>query len=71
MSYYGKFHVILKKENGVWKLLVAYNSSENDTIHDTSYSNTQKAIENYKKSLELNLNNENARMKIKELRKSK
>lgn len=36
-----------------------------------SIGNTQKAKENYKKSLELNPGNEHARMKIKELSKSK
>ncbi|PWH82093.1 hypothetical protein DIS18_12570 [Algibacter marinivivus] len=41
-SYYGKFHVILKKENGIWKILVDYDSSENNTIDEASY---QKAFD--------------------------
>lgn len=31
-SYYGRFHVVLRKENGVWKILVDTDSSEGDTI---------------------------------------
>ena len=31
-NYYGKFHVILRKESGVWKILVDYDSSEGNTI---------------------------------------
>lgn len=37
-SYYGKFHVILKKEDNRWKILVDYDSSENNTINETSYN---------------------------------
>lgn len=36
-SYYGKFHVILNKENSVWKILVDYDSSENNSISEDSY----------------------------------
>ena len=36
-SYYGKFHVILKKEGEKWKILVDYDSSENNTINEDSY----------------------------------
>ena len=36
-SYYGKFHVILKKENEKWKLLVDNDSNENDTIDVHTY----------------------------------
>ena len=47
-SYYGKFHVILKKENEKWKILVDYDSSENNSIDEDSY---QKAfdIEDFEK----------------------
>jgi ketosteroid isomerase-like protein len=31
-SYFGRFHVVLRKENGVWKILVDTDSSEGDTI---------------------------------------
>lgn len=37
--YYGKFHVILRKENDVWKILVDYDSSENNTINEDSFMN--------------------------------
>lgn len=38
-SYYGKFHVILRKEDSVWKILVDYDSSEGNTINSDSYEN--------------------------------
>lgn len=38
-SYYGKFHVILKKEESVWKILVDYDSSEGNSINEESYQN--------------------------------
>ena len=31
-NYYGKFHVILRKEADVWKILIDYDSSEGNTI---------------------------------------
>lgn len=37
--YYGKFHVILRKESGIWKILVDYDSSENNTINESSFIN--------------------------------
>ncbi|TYA57275.1 DUF4440 domain-containing protein [Formosa maritima] len=36
-SYYGQFHVILKNENGNWKILVDYDSSEKNTVDSTLY----------------------------------
>lgn len=36
-SYYGKFHVILKKENEIWKILMDYDSSEKNRINEESY----------------------------------
>ncbi|MDO5970181.1 nuclear transport factor 2 family protein [Flavivirga aquimarina] len=38
-SYYGKFHVILRKEEGHWKILVDYDSIENESINEASYNN--------------------------------
>ena len=38
-SHYGKFHVILEKEKGVWEILVDYDSTENKTVNEDSYSN--------------------------------
>ncbi len=38
-SYYGKFHVILKKVDGFWKIAVDYDSSERNTINEDSYNN--------------------------------
>ena len=38
-SYYGKFHVILKTENNLWKILVDYDSTENNSITEMSYNN--------------------------------
>ncbi|NNC50198.1 MAG: nuclear transport factor 2 family protein [Flaviramulus sp.] len=37
-SYYGKFHVLLKKENGSWKILVDYDSSESNTIDESTFN---------------------------------
>lgn len=48
VSYYGKFHVILRKEHGVWKLLVDYDSSENQTIDETTF-NAAFAIDDFEK----------------------
>ncbi|MDD7887402.1 nuclear transport factor 2 family protein [Flavivirga sp. 57AJ16] len=36
-SYYGKFHVILKKEGNLWKILIDYDSTENESINETHY----------------------------------
>ena len=35
--FYGKFHVISRKENGVWKILVDYDSNEGGTIDEKSW----------------------------------
>ena len=47
-SFYGKFHVVLKKANGEWKILVDYDSDEANTINETSYNNAH-AIDAYNK----------------------
>lgn len=47
-SYYGKFHVIMVKENNQWKLLVDYDSNEGFTINEKSYKDAF-AIDNFKK----------------------
>jgi hypothetical protein len=36
-NFYGRFHVVMRKENGVWKILVDTDSSENDTISEKDY----------------------------------
>ena len=36
-SFYGKFHVVMRKENDVWKILVDTDSSENHTIGEKDY----------------------------------
>jgi ketosteroid isomerase-like protein len=36
-SLYGRFHVVLRKENGVWKILVDKDSSEGRSIDETDY----------------------------------
>lgn len=36
-SYYGKFHVILIKEDGVWKILVDYDYSEQKNIDESTF----------------------------------
>ena len=37
MDYYGRFHVVLRKENGIWKILVDTDSSENGTIGEKDF----------------------------------
>ena len=36
-SFYGRFHVILRKENDVWKILVDTDSSENNSITEKEF----------------------------------
>jgi ketosteroid isomerase-like protein len=36
-NYYGKFHVVSRKENNVWKILVDYDSNENETINEAVF----------------------------------
>lgn len=47
-SYYGKFHVVLRKENESWKILVDYDSSEKNTINAHVYNNAF-AIDDFSK----------------------
>ena len=46
-SYYGKFHVVLKNEVNQWKILMDYDSSENNSINEHSYKSAF-AIDDYK-----------------------
>lgn len=46
-SYYGKFHVIFTKENGEWKILMDYDSTEGDTIGEYHFLKAY-AIDNLK-----------------------
>jgi len=36
-SFYGRFHVVLRKENGIWKILVDTDSSENHSISEKDF----------------------------------
>jgi hypothetical protein len=36
-SFYGRFHAVLRKEEGVWKILVDTDSSENNSISEKDY----------------------------------
>jgi len=36
-SFYGRFHVVLRKENGVWKILVDTDSSEGGSISEKDF----------------------------------
>lgn len=36
-TYYGRFHVALRKEKGVWKILVDTDSTENNTIGEKDF----------------------------------
>ncbi len=37
-TYYGKFHVLLKKENGDWKIFMDYDSNEGGTVGEKDFS---------------------------------
>ena len=37
-SYYGQFHVIMKKRDELWKITLDYDSSENETIGEADYN---------------------------------
>jgi ketosteroid isomerase-like protein len=36
-GFYGRFHVVLRKESGAWKILVDTDSSENGTISEKDF----------------------------------
>ena len=36
-SFYGRFHVVMRKENGIWKILVDTDSSEGNTIGEKDF----------------------------------
>lgn len=36
-SFYGRFHAVLRKENGVWKILVDTDSSEGNSIGEKEF----------------------------------
>lgn len=36
-SFYGKFHVMLRKENGIWKIATDYDSNEGGTVGEADY----------------------------------
>ncbi|MFW6227617.1 MAG: YybH family protein [Bacteroidota bacterium] len=44
--FYGKFHVILQKENGVWKIRMDYDSNEGGTIGEDDYM-AARAIDDF------------------------
>ena len=37
-TYYGKFHVLFSKENGIWKILMDYDSNEANSIGEKDYT---------------------------------
>lgn len=37
LAFYGQFHVLFKKEDGKWMILLDYDSSEGNTIGETDY----------------------------------
>lgn len=45
---YGQFFVLLKKENGIWKIVMDYDSNENNTIGEDDFSKAF-AIDDYDK----------------------
>lgn len=49
-SFYGKFHVVFRKENGTWKIIMDYDSNENGTITMTSFEQAYR-IDDFEKYL--------------------
>jgi hypothetical protein len=49
-AYYGQFHVLLKKSNGVWKITMDYDSSEGGAIGEEQYQKAF-AIDDFEKFL--------------------
>jgi hypothetical protein len=43
--FYGQFHVVFKKENGMWKIIMDYDSNEGDTIGESNYANAKAITE--------------------------
>lgn len=46
-TYYGQFHVLFKKEDGEWKILMDYDSTEGNTIGEKNYQSAYD-INDYK-----------------------
>jgi len=40
-SFYGRFHVVLRRENNVWKILIDTDSSEGNTIAEKDFLSAQ------------------------------
>lgn len=49
-SFYGQFHVLMKKIDGAWKITMDYDSSEGGTIGEEQYQKTF-AIDDFEKFL--------------------
>lgn len=47
-TYYGKFHVLFSKENGIWKILMDYDSNEANSIGEKDYAEAH-AIDEFDK----------------------
>ena len=45
---YGKFHVFLRKENGVWKILTDYDSDEGGKVGEADYK-AAAAVDDFSK----------------------
>lgn len=46
--FYGQFHVLHRKSNGVWKIILDYDSDEKNTINKASYD-AAYAIDDFKR----------------------
>ena len=44
-SHYGKFHVIMKKEKGVWKISMDYDNNEQGTINEEDFLNAYDLLD--------------------------
>lgn len=50
-DFYGQFHVLLVKREGIWKILMDYDSNENNTIDDSSFQ-AAFAMDDFKNFIE-------------------
>jgi len=47
-TYYGQFHVILKKESGMWRILMDYDSNKESSIGEKNYAKSHAINEFHK-----------------------
>jgi hypothetical protein len=51
-NFFGQFHVLLRIEEGKWRIIMDYDSSENETINEESFLKAH-AMDDYDKFIDL------------------